>query len=169
MLEISFPNLSLKIEKGSCLLITGKNASGKSKLLKALAGLEKPQEGKVLLDGRNIYTLAKDEKKKFLDFTGVALHEASLNPYTRVAHKLVKEMSAGEKKIADLKRSLQKNPRLMFWDEPFLNLDQASRHFIQEELARLKSQGTTIIISTLSSDDFHFLNPEKILTLPHGA
>ncbi len=169
MLEFSSSHLSLKIEKGSSLLITGKNASGKSRLLKALAGLEKPQEGKVVLDERNIYALSKDEKLKFLAFAGIALHEASLNLYERVGNKLVKEMSAGEKKKADLLRSLSPNPRLLFWDEPFVLLDEESREFFRKELLKRKNEGLTIIISTLFPEQFNFLNPEKILTLPHGA
>lgn len=62
--------VSLKIEDGKFTAIIGKSGSGKSTLLHCMAGLDKPTDGTVILDGKNIYDyndeeLSKIRRKKF--------------------------------------------------------------------------------------------------------
>ena len=62
--------ISLKIEDGKFTAIIGTSGSGKSTLLHCMAGLDKPTDGKVILDGKNIYDyndeeLSKIRRKKF--------------------------------------------------------------------------------------------------------
>lgn len=57
--------VSLDIEKGSSVAILGKSGSGKSTLMHAISGLDKPQKGKVLIDGEDILRLRPRATDKF--------------------------------------------------------------------------------------------------------
>lgn len=58
-------NVSFKIEKGEMIAITGPSGAGKSTILQICAGLMKPSNGSVTLDGNDIYSMDKDELAKF--------------------------------------------------------------------------------------------------------
>ena len=58
-------NISLNIEQGEFIEIVGSSGSGKSTLLHIIAGLDKPTEGKVVIDNTNIYNLSDDELTVF--------------------------------------------------------------------------------------------------------
>ena len=53
-------NISLSVEKGTFLVITGSSGSGKSTLLSVLSGLDRPEEGHVMLAGRDITQMGED-------------------------------------------------------------------------------------------------------------
>ncbi len=57
-------NINLKIELGKFVAITGPNGSGKSTLMKIIIGIEKPDSGKVILDGQDITNMPIDERAK---------------------------------------------------------------------------------------------------------
>ena len=58
-------DVSLNIEEGSSVAILGKSGSGKSTLMHAISGLDKPQKGKVLIDGEDILRLKPRATDKF--------------------------------------------------------------------------------------------------------
>ncbi|KAJ8095279.1 hypothetical protein PM082_010502 [Marasmius tenuissimus] len=67
-------NLSFKIEKGQLCVIVGRNGSGKSTILKLIARLYDPEEGQILVDGRDIRTLKLEDLRRatavlFQDYT----------------------------------------------------------------------------------------------------
>lgn len=57
-------NISLQLEAGSCLGLLGSSGAGKSTLGKVILGLAQPERGRVLFEGKNIYTLDKAERVK---------------------------------------------------------------------------------------------------------
>ncbi len=60
-----FKQLSLSVKKGEGIAILGPSGSGKTTLLNILAGLDKPSEGEVLLEGIAIHSLSENEKARF--------------------------------------------------------------------------------------------------------
>jgi putative ABC transport system ATP-binding protein len=62
-------SISLTVEKGQFLVIEGKSGSGKSTLLSLLSGLDKPDSGKVILDGTDITGLSEDQLAPFRNRT----------------------------------------------------------------------------------------------------
>lgn len=58
-------NVSLTIERGESVAILGKSGSGKSTLMHVISGLDRPQEGQVLIDGKNILTLKDKQMDEF--------------------------------------------------------------------------------------------------------
>ena len=57
-------NVSLQLEDSKFVVITGPNGGGKSTLAKVIAGIEKPTEGRLLFDGRDITDLSITERAK---------------------------------------------------------------------------------------------------------
>ena len=57
-------NINLKIELGKFIAITGPNGSGKSTLAKIIMGIERPDSGKILFDGKDITNMEINERAK---------------------------------------------------------------------------------------------------------
>ena len=57
-------NVNLKIELGKFIAITGPNGSGKSTLVKMIMGIEKPDSGKIIFDGKDITNMEINERAK---------------------------------------------------------------------------------------------------------
>jgi putative ABC transport system ATP-binding protein len=66
---LALDGVSLSIEKGDSVAIIGKSGSGKSTLMHVISGLDRPQEGKVMVDGENILKLGKKQLDAFRNQT----------------------------------------------------------------------------------------------------
>src|SRR5438046_7250147 len=71
-------DINLKIEKGENLVVFGKSGSGKSVLIKCLVGLIEPDDGKVLLLGKDISSLEEDELNLLRKKVGFLFQSAAL-------------------------------------------------------------------------------------------
>ncbi len=69
-----FSDVSFTVEKGSTLLLSGKNGSGKSLLLRTLKGLLKPSDGTILMNGEDV----TKKKKRRLELTGLVFQDTDL-------------------------------------------------------------------------------------------
>ena len=63
-------NLNFNIDKGTTTVLLGKNGSGKTTLLKLLMNFEKPQDGKIYLNGKDIADFSILEKSKQIAYVG---------------------------------------------------------------------------------------------------
>lgn len=178
-------DLFLEIGKGSCLVVSGKNGSGKSSFISCLTGQLEPTSGQVLLDHHDLHHLSHRDKKVFLESSGIVFQHESLRPFDSVtsltsrADKkevsdllalfgipqdvMVQQLSYSQRRKLEMILSLLKNPRLLIWDEPFMGLDDVSREQMKALLLSRKSNGATIIVATNNPESFHFLSPEKVL------
>lgn len=66
---VALDDVSLSIEKGDSVAIVGKSGSGKSTLMHVISGLDKPQQGSILIDGENILKLSKKAVDSFRNQT----------------------------------------------------------------------------------------------------
>ena len=93
-------DVSLEVEKGEILSLTGESGCGKSTLLRVIAGLETVDSGRVFLNGENI-TQWKPEKRKF----GFVFQNLSLFPHLSVRHNIffaLKRKGQSQKKLEEL-------------------------------------------------------------------
>jgi putative ABC transport system ATP-binding protein len=146
-----FENLSLRLAAGEYLAIMGESGVGKSTLLNLLAGLDRPDAGRVLLDGVPLSALDDDAATLAqnvalpLDLLGVGAEERRLRSLAMLAAvgiealaaQLPRELSGGEVQRVAIARALVHAPRLVLADEPTGNLDPRSA---AQTLALLREQ-----------------------------
>jgi putrescine transport system ATP-binding protein len=175
--------LSLDIRAGEFFALLGPSGCGKTTLLRMLAGFETPDEGRILLDGRDIAPVLPHQRPVNMMFQNYALfphlnvrdniafglrRTGMLRPQiaARVAEMvaLVKleglekrkpdQLSGGQKQRVALARSLARRPQLLLLDEPLAALDKKLRESTQLELMELQRRlGMTFIIVTHDQEE----------------
>jgi putrescine transport system ATP-binding protein len=175
--------VSLDIRAGEFFALLGPSGCGKTTLLRMLAGLETPDEGRVLLDGKDIAGVLPHRRPVNMMFQNYALFPhlsvrdniafglkrtamARADIDARVAEMvaLVKldglekrkpdQLSGGQKQRVALARSLARRPQMLLLDEPLAALDKKLRESTQLELMELQRRlGMTFIIVTHDQEE----------------
>jgi putrescine transport system ATP-binding protein len=175
--------LSLDIRAGEFFALLGPSGCGKTTLLRMLAGFETPDEGRILLDGKDIALVLPHQRPVNMMFQSYALFPhlsvrdniafglkragmARTEIASRVAEMvaLVKleglerrkpdQLSGGQKQRVALARSLARRPRLLLLDEPLAALDKKLRESTQIELVELQRRlGMTFVIVTHDQEE----------------
>jgi putrescine transport system ATP-binding protein len=170
--------LSLDIQAGEFFALLGPSGCGKTTLLRMLAGFETPDEGRILLDGKDIAQVPPHQRPVNMMFQSYALFPhlnvrdniafglkrarlPSADIDARVAEMiaLVKlegmekrkpdQLSGGQRQRVALARSLARRPQLLLLDEPLAALDKKLRESTQLELMELQRRlGLTFVIVT---------------------
>ena len=176
-------DISLDIYRGEFFALLGGSGSGKSTLLRILAGLEKPDSGRILIDGLDVTDLPPYQRPVNMMFQSYALF-----PHMTVAQNIafglrqdrmpaaqirerVEEMlqlvrmpqlgnrkphqlSGGQRQRVALARALAKEPKLLLLDEPLGALDKRLREHTQFELVNIQERvGTTFIMVTHDQEE----------------
>jgi NitT/TauT family transport system ATP-binding protein len=156
-------DISFEVAEGEFLCIIGPSGCGKSTLLNIIAGLEKPDRGEVLIDGKIINRPGPDRVVMFQDDAlfpwlnvldniefgmkmkntpkdkrrALALEFLRMVHLSTFKHSFVHELSRGMKQRVALARALAINPRLLLMDEPFGSLDAQTREILQADLQEI--------------------------------
>ncbi len=171
-------DISLKIKNGDFVVILGASGSGKSTLLNVMSGLERPESGHVIYDGKDITALSDNKLTAFRkENVGFIFQQYYLLPNMNVAknvkmgadlaantnyraiieavglkdklHKYPSELSGGEQQRVSIARALAKNPKVLFLDEPTGALDEATGRLVLDYIVKLqKKYDFTIVMVT---------------------
>ncbi|MDB5364481.1 MAG: transporter [Rhodospirillales bacterium] len=185
-----FQHLNLEIEEGEFICVLGPSGTGKSTLLRVVAGLLPPSEGKVHLlpraDGkeRRIGFAFQDARllpwRRTIDNAAFGLEALNLSKQerrTRAAAALVQvglagleqrwphQLSGGQRQRVALARALAIEPDLLLMDEPFAALDAITRREMQDELVRLwQASRATVLFVTHDVEEARYL-ADRIVVL----
>lgn len=168
-------DVSFEVDSGELLCLVGPSGCGKTTVLNLIAGLERPDQGEVLIDGHAIEGPGQDRVLIFqeaalfpwlnvrdnvafgLAVGGVPRGEraALATRFLQLVHldgfekAYVHELSGGMKQRVALARSLALDPQVLLMDEPFAALDAQTREMLHQELQSLWAQtGKTIVFVT---------------------
>ena len=168
-------DLSFEVAEGELLAVLGPSGSGKSTALRIVAGLEEPDAGRVLIDGRDVTHEEPGARGVAMVFQSFALFphmtvganvafglEARGVPRDdrdrRVAEaaevlglgdllgRRPAELSGGERQRTALARALAARPRVLLMDEPLSNLDAPLRERARAEIRRLHRETRAAVV-----------------------
>lgn len=190
-------DISLEIPAGELLALVGASGSGKTTTLRLVAGYEKPDNGRLLLDGKSIEHLPAEKRGFGMVFQHYALFphlsvvqnvafgleargvrkaerlsqaEAALNGVGLAdkAGRPVQALSGGEQQRVALARALVISPPVLLLDEPLSNLDPTLRRSTRDELrGMLRRQGVTALFVTHDQEDA-FAVADRVAFLSDG-
>lgn len=189
--------VTFSVKTGEIAALMGPTGSGKSTLLRLMAGLEKPADGRILVDGEDIGRIKGLRKKVGIVFQHPARQffrptvakEVAYAPeqlrmdrreervrlaleqagfsYEEVKDRSPFSLSGGEKRRVALAGVLVTEPEILLLDEPLAGLDGAGRKDFLALLGRLKARGTAVVMVTHSADTAAEC-ADKIVVLKQG-
>ena len=181
--------VSMAIDDGALVAVVGGSGSGKTSLLRAIAGLDRIDRGAIRFDARDVTVEPPGERDVAMVFQSPALlghlsarrnvsfpldvrHMASGEIVQRVdaearalnIEQLMERkpatLSAGEQQMVQIARALVRVPNVLLLDEPFASLDEHLRRRLRAEFAVLQSgYGVTTVMTTNDSADVEALAP----------
>jgi ABC-type nitrate/sulfonate/bicarbonate transport system ATPase subunit len=182
---IAIDGIDLGIRNREFATILGPSGCGKSTLLRIVAGLAKPTQGLVRLDGQTISGPGQDRGMVFQSYTlfpwltvkeniqfGLGLSGMDRPRQEQIAQEFVnkvglkgferaypKALSGGMKQRVAIARALANNPAILLLDEPFGALDAQTRSLMQELLTRVWEElHITILFVTHDVEEAIFLS-----------
>ena len=167
--------VDLQIEDGDFVCLVGPSGCGKSTVLRIVAGLETPDEGKVLFDGKPVSTTGperimvfqegalfpwlrvKDNVEFGLKMAGIPEKERSqiskryldMMQLTKFADSFTYQLSTGMKQRVAIARALVMDPDVLLMDEPFAALDAQTRDLLLVEMQLIweKTKKTILFVT----------------------
>lgn len=189
-------NVNLSIEEGEFISIVGYSGAGKTTLISMIAGLLKPDEGEILLEGKPIREPGPDRGIIFQNYSLLPWMTVYENVYLAVdavaAHlgedqkreraesfirlvkledamwKRPKELSGGMRQRVSVARGLATDPKILLLDEPFSALDALTRATLQDELARIWSENQKTVVMITNDVEEAILLADRIYPLTPG-
>ena len=176
-------DFNLSIDRGEFISLLGPSGCGKTTTLRMIAGLEMPDSGRILLDGRDLTSLPPNKRGTGMVFQAYALFpnlnvkgniafglEIARRPKSEVQRavsemlRLVRlegvetryprELSGGQQQRVALARALAVQPHLLLLDEPLSALDAMVRVALRGEIRRIQSQlGITTVYVTHDQEE----------------
>jgi polar amino acid transport system ATP-binding protein len=171
--------------RGDRIALMGASGSGKTTVLRAIAGLERPSAGSIRVDGvgmvfqfhhlfahmtalHNVWLApvhvlkrprgeAERQARELLEKLGVA-HRADAMPH---------ELSGGEAQRVAIARALAVSPPVLLMDEPTASLDPTRRGELAATLRQLSADGTTLIVATHDAE-FARSCAQRVLLMEEG-
>ncbi|HEV8471172.1 MAG TPA: ABC transporter ATP-binding protein [Methylomirabilota bacterium] len=188
--------VSLALEEGEFVAIVGYSGSGKTTLISLIAGLLRPDDGEIVLDGAPVTGPGPER--------GIVFQQYSLLPWMTVydnvalavdavdgarpaaerrrrteelialvslsaaAGKRPRELSGGMRQRVAVARGLAMRPKVLLMDEPFSALDALTRATLQDELLRIWTQRRSTVVLVTNDVDEAILLADRIYPMTPG-
>jgi len=188
---------NLEVEKGKFIVLLGPSGCGKSTLLRMIAGLEKIDSGKILLENNLLNDLLPSKRQIAMVFQSYALYPhmsvfenisfglksekiskneikdkvieaAKILKIEELLDRRPKELSGGQRQRVAIGRAITRNPKLFLFDEPLSNLDAALRSEMRVEISKLHKKLKSNIIYVTHDQIEAMTLADKIVIMNKG-
>ena len=187
-------DINLSINEGEIFTILGKSGSGKTTFLRMIAGLETPDNGEIIIDGKEVFSKKENLQPKDRG-VAVVFQNYALLPHLSISsnitfgsdaskadleevlektklkgqeNKLPHELSGGQQQRVALARAIITKPKILLLDEPLSNIDTELRAHLRVELKEMiKSFGITALFITHDKEDAFYLSDK--IAIMHGG
>jgi glycerol transport system ATP-binding protein len=189
--------MSLRLERGTLNVLLGPTLSGKTSLMRIMAGLDRPTSGTVLFDGKDVTGVPVARRnaamvyQQFINYPGWTVRDNIASPLRvkrRPAHEIDREvkrvadllrltpyldrkpleLSGGQQQRVALARALVKKANLVLLDEPLANLDYKLREELRAELPRLFADSNSVVVYATTEPTEALLLGGATATLSQG-
>ncbi|MGR3908949.1 ABC transporter ATP-binding protein [Burkholderia sp. SR8] len=180
---VAIDHVSLDVRKGEFMTFLGPSGSGKSTTLYIVAGFQEPTDGRVLLDGKPLLSVAPNQRnigmvfQRYTLFPHLTVGEnvafplrvrrrpdaevrAKVEQMLKLVHlsecrdRMPAQLSGGQQQRVAIARALAYDPPVLLMDEPLSALDKKLREEIQLELRRIHQEtGVTILYVTHDQEE----------------
>lgn len=190
-------DISLRFESGTLNVLLGPTLSGKTSLMRIMAGLDRPTSGTVHMDGRDVTGVPVRKRdvamvyQQFINYPTLSVRENIASPLkvkgadkvtierevSRAASLLALEpyldrtpleLSGGQQQRTAIARAVVKGAGLVLLDEPLANLDYKLREELREELPRIFAESGAIFVYATTEPSEALLLGGNTATLHEG-
>jgi glycerol transport system ATP-binding protein len=190
-------DVSLTLAHGSLNVLLGPTLSGKTSLMRLMAGLDQPTSGSIWFDGRNVTGVSVQRRKvamvyqQFINYPAMTVYENIASPLrvagadsTRIDREVRRaadllrlipflertplNLSGGQQQRTAIARAIVKNAGLVLLDEPLANLDYKLREELREELPKIFAETGAIFVYATTEPHEALLLGGNTATLSEG-
>lgn len=188
----------LTLEKGTMNVLLGPTLSGKTSLMRLMAGLDKPATGQVFWNGQDVTGQRVQDRKvamvyqQFINYPSMSVYDniaspmkltgvnkteidrrvretAELMKLTSMLQRKPLELSGGQQQRCALARALVKNAGLVLLDEPLANLDYKLREELRVEIPKIFEASGSIFVYATTEPEEALLLGGNVATLYEGC
>ena len=194
---VAVDGINLHVDGGEIFGLLGPNGAGKSTTIKMLSTLLAPSGGQATVAGFSLATQRSEIRRVIGVVSQSGGLDSEETPMRELVHqgvlfgldrqaatkrvielldrfelgaaatRQIKTLSGGQRRRVDIALGLVHSPKLLFLDEPTTGLDPQSRANLWDEVRRLRSEGTTVLITTHYLDEADALC-DRLAIVDHG-
>ena len=173
--ECHIDDISLHLEPGTFNVLLGRTLSGKTSLMRLMAGLDKPTKGQILMNGQDLTGVSVRKRdvamvyQQFINYPSMTVYKNIASPLrlSKIADdeidrrvrdvaemlhiealldRFPAELSGGQQQRTAIARALVKDAELLLMDEPLVNLDYKLREELRTEMREIFQRRQSIVV-----------------------
>ena len=195
--ETYLKSINLSFENGSRNVLLGRTLSGKTTLLRIMAGLDRPTKGKIFFDNQDVTGISVRKRsvamvyQQFINYPSLTVYKNIASPLKvsgvdkveidrrvrktaemlridGLLDRLPAELSGGQQQRIAIARALIKDTRLLLLDEPLVNLDYKLREELRSELKDIFQKRKAIVVYTTTEPSEALMLGGDIVVIDEG-